>query len=40
MRSIEAGIGLFLVRKYNKMKAAFLFDQELHPDKEKIVLPR
>ncbi len=31
---------LFLSRKYNKIKSAFLFDQELHPNREKVPLPR
>lgn len=30
---------LFLTRKYNKMKAAFLFDQKLHPDCKKVSSP-
>jgi hypothetical protein len=30
---------LFLRRKYIKMKTAFLLDQELHPDRQKVPLP-
>lgn len=31
---------LFLRRKYNKMKTAFLFDQGLHPERDSIVMPQ
>lgn len=30
---------LFLRRKYNKIKAAFAFDQKLHPERKKVILP-
>lgn len=30
---------LFLRRKYNKIKAAFLFDEKLHPERKKVFLP-